>query len=145
MRVEVRLEARLTEDKEKVLAAVKNFFDLDEILEEREKYSTIIRGFASSPDSLSKLYKALRRFRILDAARQYLLRGREAGGVRFYLNKQVAYVGKISFCSFEYGESPLGAISVFVKTSSPERFIDWLTPRTVDGRPVGEEAIPEDP
>jgi predicted RNA binding protein with dsRBD fold (UPF0201 family) len=76
-----------------------------------------------------RFYDLLRRERILDAARKVLFRGIQGKKIVFYLNKQVAYVGHISF-SQPYGESPLGPIRVEIQCDDPQSLIDWLTPKT---------------
>jgi predicted RNA binding protein with dsRBD fold (UPF0201 family) len=55
--------------------------------------------------------------------------------MQFMLNKQVAAVGKVSFTT---GESPLGPIVVTIETPDIERLIDYLAPRTRDGKPIEE-------
>ena len=145
MKIIVRTELRPTEDREKVVKALTTFFDPERLWEEEVGDVRIVVGESKRASSLLKLYHALRRQRILDAARTYLRAGRAGDAVVFYLHKQVAYAGKVSFCSSEYGESPLGAIRFEIRTNDPDRFINWLTPRTVNGRPVGEEKPPHDP
>jgi hypothetical protein len=49
--------------------------------------------------------------------------------ISFYLNKQVAFSGHVSF-SEETAESPLGPIKVNVETDNPEQLIDWLAEKT---------------
>ncbi|HID28682.1 MAG TPA: hypothetical protein EYP19_01610 [Desulfobacterales bacterium] len=49
------------------------------------------------------------------------------------LNKQAAAVSKVSFTD---GESPLGPITVMIVSPSPEKVIDYLAPRTHEGKPV---------
>jgi predicted RNA binding protein with dsRBD fold (UPF0201 family) len=49
--------------------------------------------------------------------------------ISFYLNKQVAFAGHISF-SEESAESPLGPIRVNIETDSPEQLIDWLAEKS---------------
>lgn len=138
----------LTEDKERVLKALANVIDLEyaDCREESgpEEDYQIYRCFSSTFKSLEKLRFLLRVQRILDAARTYLERGRENDEVKFYLNKQAALTGKVSFCTFEFGESPLGAITVTVRLGEcdPEKFMNWLAPRTLQGRPVKEEEEP---
>ena len=51
----------------------------------------------------------------------------------FFLNKQAAYAGHVSFSAPE-GESPLGPIQVVIETENPEQVIDWLA-----GRPEGRK------
>jgi len=40
--------------------------------------------------------------------------------------------------SFTEGESPLGPIVVTLEAPDAEHLIDYLAPRTVDGRPIKE-------
>jgi len=68
----------------------------------------------------------LQRDRIRAAARSVLRRSVEGDRLAFYLNKQAAYAGHVSFSQPE-GESPLGPIRVVIETKNPEKVIDWLT------------------
>lgn len=146
MIVRVEVEVRPTESKTKVIKALNNLFNITHIEESKEGIYTRLIILSKGAGLLTKFYSLLRRQRILDAARQYLIKGKREGGITFYLNKQVAYVGKISFCSFEYGESPLGAIVVDVDTENPDMFIDWLAPPTANGVPIERvKSPPEDP
>jgi predicted RNA binding protein with dsRBD fold (UPF0201 family) len=81
-------------------------------------------------DGLTKLSNLLRRERIRDAARGVLFEGLSGKFIVFYLNKQVAYVGHVSF-SKPIGESPLGPIKVEIHCDNPRSLIDWLAPRTI--------------
>jgi len=130
-KVEVRVEAEVnpTEDAEKVRVAIQKVFGSIslELVEEGE-YRRLI-GRAEGLEALSRFYDLLRRERILDAARTVLLKGVQGNRIVFYLNKQVAYVGHISF-SEPYGESPLGPIHVEIECDDPKSLIDWLTPKT---------------
>jgi len=141
--VEVRVEVRPTESEEKVKRAVENLLSVTWIGEEKVGLIKFLQGLGAGAASLRKLHAALRRQRILDAARNYMLRGVGVDYIRFYLNKQAAYAGVVSFCSYEYGESPLGAITVVIRTSDPQKLIDWLAPRTVEGKPVSEVEPPD--
>ncbi len=89
-------------------------------------------------DSLRKLHQLLRENRILDTARQVFMNGIEGNTIQFKLNKQVAYVGNANFPA---GEESLGSIHVEISAENKEaliKIIDWLSPRTVDGKPVEE-------
>ena len=143
MRVEVKAEAKATEAVDKVCRAIQQLFDVEVSLQE-VGYTRIIKGLGDHR-ALYKFRRRLREQRILDAARQFLYRGKEEGYIRFYLNKQAAYMGRISFCTYEYGESPLGAITVNIETNDPDTLIAWLAPRTVRGVPVEEVEEPPDP
>ncbi|MCS7104498.1 MAG: hypothetical protein NZ954_02910 [Thermofilaceae archaeon] len=143
MRVVVRAEVRPTESPEKVGKAILNFFDV-KLREERYGDWIVLIG-EGDVESLKKFRRALFQHKILDAARQLMAKGLSPKGFTFFLNKQAAFVGRISFCTFEYGESPLGAISVEVQSSDPLLAIRWLAPRTVQGTPVEEVDTPPDP
>ncbi|MEM3153838.1 MAG: hypothetical protein QW629_03905, partial [Candidatus Bathyarchaeia archaeon] len=80
-------------------------------------------------EALTKLYNLLRRERIRDAARGALFEGLSEKIITFYLNKQVAFVGHVSF-SKAVAESPLGPIRVQIKCDEPRQLIDWLAPKT---------------
>ena len=75
--------------------------------------------------SLEKFRMILQRDRIRAAARSLLRRSVEGNRIVFFLNKQAAYAGHVSFSAPE-GESPLGPIQVIVETENLEELIDWL-------------------
>lgn len=143
MNVRVEAEVRATENPDKVRQAIQQLFSVDVRLLQMGD-SQVARGEGGG-EALDKFRQRLREQRILDAARKYLLRGREEGRISFYLNKQAAYVGKVSFCSFKYGESPLGAITVSIEARDVDAVISWLAPRTVRGVPVEEVSEAPDP
>ena len=142
-RVIVEAEVRPSEDKEKVLQAMLNFFDFEKIREEKVGLSIVIIGESSTLKSLLRFHKALRDEKILDAARKYLLKGVEGESISFMLNKQAAAVRRISFVDSEK-ESPLGPIKVRIEYRDPQAVIDWLTPKTAKGVPLWENPIPQD-
>ena len=76
--------------------------------------------------SLERFRMILQRDRIRAAARSVLRRSVEGNRIVFFLNKQAAFAGHISFSAPE-GESPLGPIQVIVVTENPEHLINWLT------------------
>jgi predicted RNA binding protein with dsRBD fold (UPF0201 family) len=75
--------------------------------------------------SLERFRMILQRDRIRAAARSVLRRSVGSNRIVFYLNKQAAYAGHVSFSAPE-GESPLGPIQVIVETENPDQLIDWL-------------------
>ncbi|MGB3944646.1 MAG: RNA-binding domain-containing protein, partial [Methanothrix sp.] len=83
--------------------------------------------------ALSTFHRLLREQRILDTARSVFLAGRVGDALQFRLNKQAATVGRISFPP---EEEPLGSIHVEIR--GPQLLVDWLAPRTSEGRPVEE-------
>jgi len=129
VKVSVEVEVNPTEDPDKVKVAVQKVLgDLHLEKVDSEDRARIV-GRAEGLESLSAFYELLRKERILDAARRVLFSGLHGNRVSFYLNKQVAYAGHISFSQSE-GESPLGPICVEVHCSRPRELIDWLTPKT---------------
>ena len=78
--------------------------------------------------SLERLRMIFQRDRIRAAARSVLRRSIEDNRIVFFLNKQAAYAGHVSFSAPER-ESPLGPIRVIIETEKPEQLIDWLAGR----------------
>ncbi|MEM1550829.1 MAG: RNA-binding domain-containing protein [Candidatus Bathyarchaeia archaeon] len=125
----VEVDVNPTEDADKVRVAVQKVLgNINLELVGEGDYKKLI-GRASGLEALAHFYGLLRRERILDAARTVLLRGIQGNRIIFYLNKQVAYTGHISF-SKPYGESPLGPIRVEIRCDNPQNLINWLTPKT---------------
>lgn len=124
--VEVVTQIRPTEDRAKVISALRSVFPEGDLVEEGDT----MRLESSSLDGFSEL---VRRQRILDAARATMRRGMRADSTSFILNKQAAAVGRVSF---EEGRQPLGGISVRVRADDEaalESAIDTVAPRTVNG------------
>ena len=69
----------------------------------------------------------------MDTARSVLLRGTSSDRIVFYLNKQVATVGKVSFTE---ERTILGSIRVTVENPEPSVLVDSVAPFTVDGQEV---------
>lgn len=83
--------------------------------------------------SLERFRMILQRDRIRAAARSVLRRGMEGDRIVFFLNKQAAYAGHVSFSEPE-GESPLGPIRVILETEKPEQLVVWLAERPEERR-----------
>ena len=131
MRLQVEAEVKPTEDKEKVEAAVKRIFPT---LELSQTENSLV-GESIRAESLDRLHQLLRQQAIRDSARSMMLRSRRGTVVQFMLNKQVAFVGKVSFTG---GESPLGPIVVTLEAPDIERLIDYLAPQTREEKPIRE-------
>ena len=127
--MQVEVEVNPTEDVDKVRQAVENIFGSLKLEEKPQHRGSLLLAQAKDVENLSKFANLLRRERIRDAARGVLFRGLKGNIITFYLNKQVAYTGHVSFCE-PVAESPLGPIKVQIKCSNPSRLIDWLAPRT---------------
>ena len=120
-------EVNPTEDAERIKVAFTNFFEhlRLELLTEDDRQ--VLRGTAEGERSLMKFQSLLYQERIIAAARKVLLRGVRGNEITFFLNRQVAFAGHISFCK-PIGESPLGPIMARIFTEDPRALIDWLTP-----------------
>ena len=130
--VHVEVDVNPTESEEKVKKAVWNLFgDITTELKPAQKGS-ILTVDAKGQENLSTLRNVLRKDHIRDASRKALYQGLRGGTLVFYLNKQVAFAGHVSFSEAE-AESPLGPIKVTVQTEDLQQLIDWLAPRT--GKP----------
>jgi predicted RNA binding protein with dsRBD fold (UPF0201 family) len=129
VKIYVDVEVNPTEDSNKVQVAVQRVLGPIHLEKIDEKDRTYLKGTAEGLEQLSAFQELLRKERIRDAARRVLLSGLGGNTITFYLNKQVAYAGHISFSQPE-GESPLGPIQVEVQCDNPRKLIDWLTPKT---------------
>ncbi|MBX5326199.1 MAG: RNA-binding domain-containing protein [Candidatus Bathyarchaeia archaeon] len=125
----IETEINPTENPEKVKRAVENIFGAVKFEVQPGKQGAQLVARTQGKEGLTKLYNLLRRERIRDATRRVLFEGLENDSITFYLNKQVAYAGHVSF-SEPTGESPLGPIKVRITCENPKEIIDWLAPRT---------------
>lgn len=137
MNVMVKVSALVypTEIQEKVAKAIKNLFPIELNIQD---FGTLRLYGEGDLESLRLLHVRLREERILDTARHIFLTGIEGDATQFRLNKQVAFVGKVNFPA---GEESLGSIYVEISTENREdliKVIDWLAPRTIEGKPVEE-------
>ena len=128
IRVNVEVEVNPTEDLEKVKKAVENIFGTLTFKVKTRTWGQLLIAKTKGTEGLTKLKDILARERIRAAARKVLRGGTDENSVTFYLNKQVAYAGHISF-SQKTAESPLGPISVQISCSNPREVIEWLTPK----------------
>lgn len=125
----VETEINLTEDEEKVRQAVNNVLDNASITVKEAYPGSVLTAEAKGQDALTKLRNLLRNDRIRDAARRHFYKSTRGNTVSFYLNKQVAYAGHVSF-SEETAESPLGPIKFTIQTDDAQKLIEWLAEKT---------------
>jgi len=119
--LEVRAPLNPTEDEEKVVRSIVSIFNVKVDILQDEAI-----GRSESIASLERLKRLIRQRRIRSAAKAVMRGGIRGNVVEFYLHKQAAYAGKVSFSSAE-GESPLGPIKVTIRTEDPNKLIEWLT------------------
>ncbi|MCS7111844.1 MAG: hypothetical protein N3D82_02835 [Ignisphaera sp.] len=142
--IRAEVEVRPTEDLDRVLKALKNILDAENIrVEDVGRGRKMILCEENDLDALRKLHDILRRQRILDTARSVMLRSLSNNTIEFKLNKQAAFQGVINFVEND-NESPLGAITIMITSKKINAIVDWLAPRTSHGKPLWETAPPED-
>ncbi len=118
--VKVKTPVNPTEDVNKVIGAVSNMFNYDQ-LEIGEDYISATGG----EESLLKLKEALEKRKIRNTARKIMIKEARDGVIFFNLNKQAAQVGVVNFSD---NISPLGDIKLKIETDDVDGFIDWLAP-----------------
>jgi predicted RNA binding protein with dsRBD fold (UPF0201 family) len=128
--IQIQADINPTEDDAKVKRAIENIFNKVEFEVEPSKRGRLLIARTKGIDGLTKLSNLLRRERIRDAAKVVLHAGTSAHTIVFYLNKQVAYAGHVSF-SQAIAESPLGPIRVEIRCDNPRELVDWLAPKTI--------------
>jgi len=126
--VNIEVEVNKTEDTEKVKQAVQNIFGAVTFDVKPKTWGQLLKAQTRGTEGLTKLVNMLKRAQILVAARKVLRSGTDETSITFYLNKQVAYAGHVSF-SEQTAESPLGPIKVVINANDPQKLVDWLTPR----------------
>ena len=115
-----------TEDASKVERALHNLFPYAPVRRTKLADDVIkLEVGGNSLESLSTLRNLIKQERIRSAARKILLNGMRGNQIRFCLNKQAAFVGRVSFCE-PVGESPLGPISIRIETMDAPRVVDFL-------------------
>ena len=124
--IEISCPVYPSEDPEKVKTAILKIFP-NAVLEETDN------GFTGRTDSLERFSKQIRKQKILDTTRSVFIHGKRGDRTRFFLNKQVAFVGKISFCE---EKTILGTIKVVIIDEDLDELIDKVSPVTVDGEEV---------
>ena len=113
---------------EKVKSSVENLFGAVTFKVKSRTWRQLLVAETRGTEGLTKLANLLKREQILAAARKVLRNGTNETSVTFYLNKQVAYAGHVSF-SQQTAESPLGPITVKISCDNTRKLVDWLAPR----------------
>jgi predicted RNA binding protein with dsRBD fold (UPF0201 family) len=121
----VRARVSNTEDERKVERAIRNIFPEIKLSLVEDEVGRLMKGEAEGLLGLSAFRELLRRERIRAAARTLMLSSITEGSIVINLNKQAAFVGRVSFASDS--ESPLGPITVELESADPMSVIGWLT------------------
>jgi predicted RNA binding protein with dsRBD fold (UPF0201 family) len=122
MKCKITARARVnpTEDRNKVITAISNIFNFDE-LEIGDGY-VIVTG---ENESLLNLRESLKNRKIRDTANRIFSNGAEDNIITFSLSKQAALVSIPNFV--DKGMSKLGEIDVTIETDDVDGFINWMT------------------
>ena len=129
--VHIETDVKPTESEEKVKKALWNLFGNVSTETKPVHKGSVLTAEAKGQGALDRLRSILSRDRIRDAARKALLGDLRGDTLTFYLNKQVAFAGHVSFSEAE-AESPLGPIRVTIQSENPRELVDWLAPRTAE-------------
>ncbi|MFB0560408.1 MAG: RNA-binding domain-containing protein [Candidatus Lokiarchaeia archaeon] len=137
--LELEIETPLypTESREKVEKALKTIVDIPYTLME-EDGQKVLHGKAQGLGAVSKIYQRLRDQLIVESARKLMRRNIIDDTLTFYIHKQAAFMGKIHFCLPD-AESPMGSIRISIRSTNIEELVDWVCPKTVDGKPLERE------
>ena len=76
-------------------------------------------------ESLTKIYETMRSRKTKSVYRRHLMRNMTEDSTWFYLNRQAAFTNVPVLCD-EADESPLGPITVVLRSKNIEDVIDWL-------------------
>ena len=128
--VHAEVEVNHTEDPDKVKEAAEKILGSLKFETISRSGKTLLIAKVKGISGLTKLRDLLRRERIRSAARRVFFGGLDQKSIVFYLNKQVAYVGHISF-SKPTAESPLGPIRIQIQCDDPRELIEWLAPKLI--------------
>ena len=122
MKCKITARARVnpTEDLDKVITAISNILNFDE-LEIGEGYISV----TGENESLLDLRESLKIRKIRDTAQRIFLNGTDGNKISFSLSKQAALVSIPNFV--DKGMSILGEIDVTIETDDVEGFIKWMT------------------
>ena len=124
LRLVLRAGVSPSEDREKVVTAMKNVFgDCDYSIEERDD-EVAFRSTESA--CLTRIHDQLRDRHVRDAARRLLVKSREGERASLLFNRQAAVAGVVSVVS-SAEESPLGPIALHIECNRMDDLMDWLT------------------
>jgi len=109
-----------SEDVNKVRTSLSNVLtDMDEKLT-----GDSLVANSNNYESLTKIYETMRSRKTKSAYRRHLMRNMTEDSTWFYLNRQAAFANVPVLCD-EADESPLGPITVVLRSKNIEDEIDW--------------------
>lgn len=120
-KIEAKTTVNPTEDMNKVIEALSNIFDYDDLVIGKD-----IVTVTGNISCLFPLKEFLETRQIRDTARKMILKGLDVDNkkIKLKLSKQAAFAGRINLVDDDL--SPLGEIELIIDTETPEEFIGWL-------------------
>lgn len=122
--LQVDAQVHPTEVEKRITAAITNIFPNLQL----EIHKDWISSRTEDWNDLIHFSDLLEKQRVLDAARNAVLKRLSGHTARFLLNKQAAFVGKINFCETEE-ESPMGPLFVVLSSERLDDLLDQVIPR----------------
>ncbi|MEM4312208.1 MAG: RNA-binding domain-containing protein [Nitrososphaerales archaeon] len=124
MSLKIKITAKVfpSEDPERVIKALTNLFgEVNLEFGDEEVFSS-----SDKMEILKKVKEGIKAKQAMPAFKRILLNNKGKESTYFYLNKQAAYMGKVSLCE-EEGESPLKPIKVEISSQKIDELIKELT------------------
>jgi len=130
IKIQIEVPIYSTENPDKVRRALSNIvfgMSFSERIEDDVRY---LSGTSEGLNSLSQIQRHLKDQAISTFARKTLAKSTiEADRIKFYLNKQAAFMGIVHFCDNK-NESPLGPITIDIESDDINSVIDYITGQT---------------
>jgi len=119
--ITVTTPVNLTEDKQKVILALKNIFPKSELIEKKNTISIKGDGFKV----LEKLKEKIRSKKSLAVLQRIIYNNYHMENTWFFINKQAAFVDVVAIIENEL-ESPLGPIKISINGCNLELVNEWF-------------------
>jgi predicted RNA binding protein with dsRBD fold (UPF0201 family) len=123
-KIYAKSDVNLTEDMDKVIKAIANVIEYDEI-EVEENY---VRALGDI-ETIKNFQRELKERKIRGAARKIMLKGISGNKMNFNLSKQAAFAGTLNLV--EGSLCSLGEIEIEIETDDAKKFIDWIAPEII--------------
>ncbi|MHA1687254.1 MAG: RNA-binding domain-containing protein [Candidatus Heimdallarchaeaceae archaeon] len=134
--ISIKIPLFPTETKEKVLKCFERLLGSIPKVSEIEEHSTLYLVADNVPiKKLEKIFNLIREQQILDTVRNCADIDYSTNSLIFYLHKQALYSGKIAIITSDT-TSPLGQVELHIRNKDPKEILDWIAPKTVDGREI---------
>lgn len=130
IKIQIEVPVYSTESPDKVRRALSNIVFGMSFSERAEDEVRYLYGVSEGLDSLSQIQRHLKDQAISTFAKKALSKSAiEGNRIKFYLNKQAAFMGVVHFCESK-SESPLGPITVEIESDDMKSVINYITGQT---------------